>query len=60
MLAFLRNNSLLFHCSPVTPNFAWPCLTARLLNVISTNKTECFTDYDGDGKIIFESIFTIK
>ena len=34
-------------------------LLARLLDVMLGNKIDCFTDYDGDSKIKFESIFTI-
>ena len=39
------------------PNFAWRHLMAHLLDIIFENKIDCFTDYDRDRKIMFESNF---
>ena len=39
------------------PNFAWRHFMVCLLDNRFTNKKDCFTDYDGDSKIMFESIF---
>ena len=50
----------LFCCSQVTPNFARLHFTPRLLDVMHTNKIDHFTGYDGDSKIMFESIFMIE
>ena len=44
----------LFCSSQVTPNLAWYCFRARLLNNTFTNKIYHFTDYDGDRETKFE------
>ena len=60
-LACLCNNCRLFCQSQVMPNFSWHRFTARLLDVMFTNKIVRFTDYDRDRKIEFvSSIFTIQ
>ena len=41
------NNCHLFCLSSVMPNFAWRCFTASLLDIMFTNKIDCFTDQDG-------------
>ena len=53
MLACLCNNRRLFRYTQVTPNFAWHCFTACLLDDTFKNKADHFVNYDRDRKIVF-------